>query len=59
MRFHVSVLSVIGVGGTAPEKKDDPCDDLCQTVTGLCDTSKGSWCNESGFCQNLFMSKML
>lgn len=30
---------------------------ICKAVPGLCTESKGSWCNKSGNCQNIFMTK--
>ena len=57
MRFHLSVLNAILLGSSEYGVRADPCDDVCHIVKGLCDPAKGSWCNNSGACQNLFMTK--
>ena len=34
----------------------DACNVPCTRIAGLCDSNKGSWCNESQNCQNLFIT---
>jgi hypothetical protein len=33
----------------------DDCSRVCQTDKELCDSTKGSWCNQSTHCQNIFV----
>lgn len=33
----------------------DDCNTVCASEADLCDKSKGSWCNDSGHCQNLMV----
>lgn len=57
MRFHVSILSALTVSQSFTAASADDCQKICTSVRNLCPADKGSWCNKSGNCQNIFMTK--
>jgi hypothetical protein len=53
--MRLNGLAVTGFTIATNKALADQCNDVCASQAGLCDMTKGSWCNEAGHCQNLMV----